>query len=175
MNYPNGHEFENRLLFPSQIKFDPLYQRDLDSRRAAKIAAEFDGDIFNEPKVSYRDGVYWCFNGQHSIAAWKILHNNKDIPVNCKVFKGMTWTEECDAFVKQNGIDKDPTTNERLRALYNAKNPDVVSMVNIATLCGFICDFATGQIRNRIVCTSTLFNCIKSTSSIKFNRTVVVL
>ena len=76
MSYPKGHEFEMKALYPSQIKYDPLYQRELDGKRAKKIADEFDGDLFNEPKVSYRDGAYWCFNGQHSIAAWKIFHKN---------------------------------------------------------------------------------------------------
>lgn len=161
MSYPKGHEFEMKALYPSQIKYDPLYQRELDAKRAAKIAAEFDGDIFNEPKVSYRDGAYWCFNGQHSIAAWKIYHKNQDKPVNCKVFKGMTWLEECEAFVKQNGLNKDPTTNQKLRAAYNSSNPDVVDMVDLAKLAGFIVDFSPNQATRRIICTSTLFRAYK--------------
>lgn len=161
MKYPKGHDFESKLLSPSLIKYDPLYQRELDGNRAAKIAAEFNGDLFNEPKVSYRDGAYWCFNGQHSIAAWKILHNNEDKPVMCKVFRGMTWLDECEAFVAQNGIAKDPTTNQKLRAAYNSKNPDVVTMVELATQAGFLVDFNRGQIQNRIVCTSALFKALK--------------
>lgn len=161
MKYPKGHEFELKILSPSLVKYDPLYQRELDGKRAAKIAAEFNGDLFNEPKVSYRDGAYWCFNGQHSIAAWKILHNNEDEPVKCKVFRGMTWLEECEAFVAQNGLSKDPTTNQKLRAAYNSGNPDVVTMKNLATQAGFIVDFNRGQIKNRIVCTSTLFKALK--------------
>lgn len=168
MSYPNGHEFEYKYLRPSQIKFDPLYQRELDAKRATKIAAEFDGDIFNEPKVSYRDGAYWCFNGQHTIVAWKILHKNQDKPVMCKVFKGMTWIDECEAFVKQNGLNKDPTTNQKLRAAYNSKTPDVVDMVEKANLCGFLVDFNQGQIRNRIICTSTLFKSYKALGAEKF-------
>lgn len=157
MKNPNGHEFEFRLLRPSQIRADPLYQRALDVKRVAKIAKNFNGDTFNEPKVSYRDGVYWVFDGQHSIAAWRQFHDNKDNPVQCKVFKGMTWIEECEAFIRQNGIKKDPTTNEKLRAAYNEKRPDVVQMVTGASLCGFVCDFSTSKTANRIVATSTLF------------------
>lgn len=159
--YPNGHEFELKALYPSQIKFDPLYQRELDAPRAAKIAEEFDGDIFNEPKVSYRDGTYWCFNGQHSIVAWRIYHKNKDKPITCKVFKGMTWLDECEAFVKQNGINKEPTTNQKLRAAFNSSNPDVVEMVELAKLAGFIVDFRQSKAQKRIICTSTLFKSYK--------------
>lgn len=175
MKYPNGHEFEQKALYPSQIRFDPLYQRELDAKRAAKIAAEFDGDIFNEPKVSYRDGTYWCFNGQHSIAAWKILHNNRDKMVLCKVFKGMTWLDECEAFMKQNGLNKDPTTNQKLRAAYNSKQPDVVAMVELAKTVGLIVDFSQSAMQNRILCTNALFRAYKALSSEAYTEMLTVI
>lgn len=157
MKYPNGHEFEHKLLRPSQIRVDPLYQRELDTKRVDKIAKEFDGDCFNEPKVSYRDGVFWVFDGQHSIAGWRKLHNGEDKLVFCKVYKGMTWLDECEAFVKQNGISADPTTNQKLRAQYNARNPEVVDMRQRAELCGFTVDFSKSKTPTRIVCVSSLF------------------
>ena len=49
MIYPKGHEFEYKVLKPSQMKTDPLYQRPLDIKRVEKIAKEFNGDIFNNP------------------------------------------------------------------------------------------------------------------------------
>ena len=162
MNYPKGHEFEYKWLRPSQLRTDPLYQRQLDIPRVEKIVKAFNGDTFNEPKVSYRDGVYWVFDGQHSLAAWRKYHGNEDKPIYCKVFKGMTWLEECDAFVRQNGIDKDPTTNDKLRAAYNSKDPDVVDMVDKASLCGFIVDFNASKTPSRIVATTALFRAYKT-------------
>lgn len=161
MKYPKGHEFEYRDLRPSQVVADPLYQRPLDQKRVERIAKEFDGDLFNEPKVSYRDGKYWVFNGQHSIAAWRAFHNGQDKLVRCKVFRGMTWLEECDAFMQQNGISKDPTTNEKLNAAFNSKNPDVVDMVNKCALCGFVVDFRLSKTPTRIVAVSSLFRAYK--------------
>ena len=161
MKYPKGHEFEHKYLRPSQIAADPLYQRPLDQRRVEKIANEFSGDLFNEPKVSYRDGKYWVFNGQHSIAAWRKYHNGDDKPVYCKVFKGMTWLEECDAFMKQNGLSKDPTTNEKLHAAFNSKDPDVVDMVEKAKLCGFDVNFSLSKTPTRIIALSALFRAYK--------------
>lgn len=157
MKYPNGHEFEHKWLRPSQVRADPLYQRELDLKRVDRIVKEFDGDIFNEPKVSYRGGVYWVFDGQHSIAAWRKITGDADKPIFCKVFKGMTWLEECEAFVKQNGIKADPTTNQKLRAQYNARHPQVVDMKARAELCGFVVDFSTSKTATRIICVSTLF------------------
>ena len=163
MRYPNGHEFEYKMLRPSQIRADPLYQRDLDTKRVDKIVKELNGDTFNEPKVSYRDGIYWVFDGQHTIAAWRQYHG-EDKLVTCKVFKGMTWLDECESFVRQNGISKDPTTNEKLKAEYNARNPEVVDMKTKAELCGFTVDFSLSKSSTRIVATSTLFRAYKSLS-----------
>ena len=161
MIYPKGHEFEYKVLKPSQLKCDPLYQRPLDMRRVERIAKEFNGDIFNEPKVSYRDGAYWIFNGQHSVAVWKKIHNNEDKPLTCKVFRGMTWLEECEAFIAQNGLDKDPTTNEKLKAEFNSNDPDVTDMVAKSELCGYTVDFIVSKTPTRIVATSALIRAYK--------------
>ena len=161
MIYPKGHEFEYKVLKPSQLKCDPLYQRPLDMRRVERIAKEFNGDIFNEPKVSYRDGAYWIFNGQHSVAVWKKIHNNEDKPLTCKVFRGMTWLEECEAFIAQNGLDKDPTTNEKLKAAFNSNDPDVTDMVAKSELCGYTVDFIVSKTPTRIVATSALIRAYK--------------
>lgn len=162
MNYPKGHEFEYRGLKPSQILVDKLYQRDLNTNRVDQIVREFNGDLFNEPKVSYRDGQFWVFNGQHSIAAWRKLHGGDDKSVLCKVYKGMTWLDECTAFIAQNGISKDPTTNERLRAAYEAKRPDVTGMVKGAELVGFTVNFKLCKCRNQIVAVAALFRAYKT-------------
>ena len=175
MNYPKGHEFEFKSLYPSQIKFDPLYQRELDTRRVDKIVKEWNGDLFNEPKVSWRDGAYWCFNGQHTIAAWKKLHNKEDKLIYCKVFRGMTWSDECDAFIQQNGISKDPTTNQKLKAQFNNSDPDVVDMVKKAALCGYTVDFSTNKTPTRIVATSALFRAYKALSPEAFLDMLTVI
>ena len=90
-----------------------------------------------------------------SVAAWVAKFDDK--PILAKVYKGMTWLEEMESFVLQNGISKDPTTNEKLRAQYNSKNPYVCNMVDCAERAGFLVDFGTGQRRNRISATSALF------------------
>ena len=45
------------------------YQRLLRMGKVAKIAANFSEYIANEPKVSYRDGRYFVFDGQNTIEA----------------------------------------------------------------------------------------------------------
>lgn len=154
MKYANGHEFEFRYLKPDQIKIDPLYQRRLDTNRVNRIAKEFNGDLFNEPKVSYRDGQFWVFNGQHSIAAWRKYYGENK-PVQCKVYKGMTWLEECEAFIAQNGISVDPTTNDKLSAALEARRPDVVGMVGGAELAGFRVSFKNSKATPNTICAAS--------------------
>ena len=101
MRYPNGHEFEYKMLRPSQIRADPLYQRDLDTKRVDKIVKEFKGDTFNEPKVSYRDGIYWVFDGQHTIEIVALKSGSRETPVWCMIYDDLVYTQEADIFANQ--------------------------------------------------------------------------
>ena len=80
------------------------YQRHLNANRVKRIAAEFDERIANAPKVSYRDGHYYVFDGQHTIAARKLLNNNSDLNIVCKVYSGLTEQQEALLFAQQTGV-----------------------------------------------------------------------
>lgn len=178
MEYLNGHDFQFRALYISQIKFDSSYQREVDMKRIRRIAKNFNGDLVNEPKVSERDGSYWCFNGQHTIKAWEYVCKEKGITaptILCKVYTGMTQSDESRAFVDQNGFSKDPTKNDKLRAQYNDGLAPIVDMVNRAREAGYIVDFAKGSAANRIVATGELFDTYCSLGAEKFSDMLFVL
>ena len=59
----------SQLIIPRET-----YQRELNPERVRKIVKEFDERVANEPKVSCRNGKYYVFDGQHTIAARKILN-----------------------------------------------------------------------------------------------------
>ncbi len=62
--------YREMTLSSSQLEVPrETYQRNFNVNRAKRIAEEFDERIANEPKVSYRDGKYFVFDGQHTIAA----------------------------------------------------------------------------------------------------------
>lgn len=175
MKYPKGHEFDYKPLRPSQIRFDELYQRELDAARVEEVVREFDGDTFNEPKVSYRDGAYWCFDGQHSIAAWRKLNDGVDRPLLCKVFHGMTWLDEANAFVKQNGLAKDPTTLQRLRTCYNSHRPDVSEMVAGAELAGFKVTFTKTKSGRNISAVGALFKSYQKLGYLRYQEMLTAI
>ena len=127
------HSYEYAMLYPEQIKKDPKYQRNIDPNRIKKITKHWDDDLVNPPKVSLREnGVYYVFNGQHTLTAWKKRYGNK--PIQCKVYRGLTETEEKDLFVKQEGFAKPVSKVDKLRAEFNSGTEDVVDMVRCAAL-----------------------------------------
>ena len=56
--------FDEMMIYSKNLEVPRnAYQRELNPNRVRKIAAEFDEHIANDPKVSFRDGHYYVFDG----------------------------------------------------------------------------------------------------------------
>ena len=86
------------------LEIPDAYQRKLNTERVAKIVAGFNERIANEPKVSFRDGHYYVFDGQHTIVARKHMNGNNDLPILCKVYYGMTEADEALLYAPQTEV-----------------------------------------------------------------------
>jgi hypothetical protein len=171
----NQVHFDYKMIHPKYLRTDPSYQRDLSLPRVNQIVKNFDVNLFNEPKVSKRDdGFYYVFNGDHSIAAHKIKFG-KDTPIRCKVYYGLTKEEEMRLFVQQNGISKTPTRKEKIRALANYEDPEVMGMINAAKLCGVEIEFKASQGVNKILAVDTAFSEYKSIGREMFINMLTVI
>ena len=74
--------FDEMMIYSKNLEVPRnAYQRELNPNRVRKIAAEFDEHIANDPKVSFRDGHYYVFDGQHTIAARKLRNGGQDLPI----------------------------------------------------------------------------------------------
>jgi len=170
------HSYEYTMLYPDQIKKDPKYQREIDIARIKKITKNWDDDLVNAPKVSLREnGVYYVFNGQHTLAAWKKRYGNR--PIQCKVYRGLTEVEEKDLFVKQEGFSKAVGLVDKLRAEFNSGDPDVTDMVSCIRIAGCSIDFdnRTSNAQNRINAVSTAFNVYKEVGHDNFINIIDIL
>ena len=98
------------------LEIPEAYQRRLNTDRVAMIVSRFDERIANEPKVSYRDGRYFVFDGQHTVSARKQMNGNADLPILCKVYYGMTEQDEALLFAMQTGDSAALTPSAKLRA-----------------------------------------------------------
>ena len=114
------------------LEIPDAYQRKLNTERVAKIVAGFDERIANEPKVSFRDGHYYVFDGQHTIVARKHMNGNADLPILCKVYYGMTEADEALLFSMQTGYSAALTPSARLRA--NLRGEDKASGASSASI-----------------------------------------
>ena len=137
------------------------YQRLLRMGKVARIAANFSEYIANEPKVSYRDGRYFVFDGQNTIEARKTCNGGRDLPIRCKVFYGLTKEDEATLFAIQTGNATCLTAGERLRANLVAENPDALYFVGITSNAGV--EFAYDGIRApwKIYCIETAYELYK--------------
>ena len=133
------------------------YQRNLNANRVKRIAAEFDERIANAPKVSYRDGHYYVFDDQHTIAARKLLNNNCDLNIVCKVYSGLTEQQEALLFAQQTGVSAPLTAGAKMRAKIRGGDPEAIAFLNATNRAGFGLSFAQSHAKWKIACIATAF------------------
>ena len=160
--------FEYKKLNTREISVDKLYQRDLKESKVRKIVKEFNPYLVNAAKVSFRDGKYYVFDGQHTIAALKAKRKGSDCQVDCKVFYGLTRLDEMELFIQQNGASSAVATNEKFRALYNNGDQEITSMVFLAEKAGFEIGFEKSQASNRIIALASLYKAFTILSAASF-------
>lgn len=140
------------------IKADPRYNRVVIKRHVEEIVKKFDPNLLDPCKVSFRDGVYWIFDGNHRLRALIERHNGKDdFFVDCKVYEGMTVADEARMFALQNGSTTKVSKDSVLRALYEAKDEEVVRFKNVTNLAGAKCTFNATNSPYCIKCYSTAY------------------
>ena len=170
-----GNKFDYLYIAPKFLRADDSYQRKIDHARVDKIVRNFDPNLFNEPKVSKRaDGFYYIFDGDHSVAA-HMMKFGKDAPIKCKVYYGLSREQEMQLFVQQNGISKRPTKIEKIRALNNYNDPEVVEMMESARIAGVSIEFGIDPAPNRIIAVDTAFSIFRSIGRTNFINMLCVI
>lgn len=82
----------------ADLSIDPKVQRQLDTTRAARIAADFDPDVIGVLHVSVRaDGAHVVIDGQHRLEAMKLLGwQTQKVP--CRLYHGLELADEAHLF-----------------------------------------------------------------------------
>jgi len=127
------------------------YQRDVDQKRVSYIVTNYDPHKFGIIKVSFRDGNYYVYDGQHRIAAFKVLNDDQDGFVKCEVHYGLTYEDEAKYFAEQYLGSKNVSIVYRWRALYEAKEEPVYSIVDSVRAIGIDVKFTKSKAANRII------------------------
>lgn len=148
---------EFKSINSKQILIDEEYQRQVDYLRVRKMVANYNPNLVNPIKVSFRNNKYYCFDGQHTLSMLKALNENKDLPVQCKVYYGMQEEDEARLFSEQNGLARAVQSNQKLKSLYVAGDVDVIEFKNAVEEVGIKCDFLNNGCDKKLICYSTAF------------------
>ena len=151
------------------------YQRELNPDRVRRIALHFDERVANEPKVSLRNGHYYVFDGQHTIAARVERNKRNPLPILCKVYKGMTESEEAMLFADQFGDSADLGAGIRLRALIFAGEPEACAFMKATESEGICIDYNQQRGKKRIGCVATALNEFRRIGTDKYREALKLL
>lgn len=140
----------------SVICVDESYQRKVKQSEIKAILKSFNPNVANMPKVSFRDGKYWVFDGQHTIVARETMNNNKPVQIECIVFTGMTQRDEKELFKLQVGTSSRPTSLDNFRADLNFKEPYAIQIVSTLELLGLEISMNGSTGDGKLACVSTV-------------------
>lgn len=133
------------------------YQHQIHKRQVDAIVANFDERIANEPKVSFRNGRYNVFDGQHTIKARVKRNENKPLDILCKVYYGMTLEDEAHLFAKQFGESHKLTGGEEIKALLVANDPKAIAFKDATESCGVYLDLEDSKGDHHLTCIKTAY------------------
>ena len=134
------------------------YQRTLDKKKVDRIVANFDERVANEPKVSVRNGKYYVFDGQHTIAARKKLNGGRDLEVLCKVFYDLSEKEEAMLFATQTGHSSKPTSGVTLKAKIIGNDPETIAFIKATEVVGLKPSYSDSKGKYQLRCINTAKN-----------------
>lgn len=149
---------EFKMIKAKFIFADPSYNRPIQVREVQDIIANFNPNIVEPLKVSYRDGKYWIFNGNHTLTALlEMSGHDPELQALCRVYYGMTREDEARLFAEQNGCARKVSSSYKVRALGVAKDKDVLDFANAVEEAGAKCTFKATGAPYHIKCYDTAF------------------
>ena len=156
--------YEYKKLNSNQLVSDKSYQRALDVKRVKKIVDDFNPKLVNPIKVSFRDGKYYVFDGQHTLKALVLRNGNKDLPVECKIYQGLTQEQEAELFSEQNGLSKAVDIAAKMRAKHLAGDKEIIELKQCIDNLGILFDFSKNKASNKIICYNAVYKIYKKYS-----------
>ena len=139
------------------------------------MSAEFTELIANPPKVSYRDGRYFVFDGQHTLVTRKSMNGGADLPIICKVYTGLTKEEEAILFSKQTGVSRPLTAGAELRAALVGKDAESIAFLNATESTGLQLGLDSYRAPWKIICIRTAFKEYKAYGADLYKEALTML
>lgn len=157
MNTLENHPYREVAINSAFLEVPAEYQRRLQMSKVRQMVAEFNDIIVNPPKVSYRDGHYIVFDGQHTVMGLKTRNNNEDLPIVCRVYTGLTKEEEALLFAQQTGASTPLSAGAKLRAKLVGKDAESLAFLAATEAAGLQLGFDSSRAGRKIVCIRTAY------------------
>ncbi len=167
--------YEIMLISSKDLIVPKAYQRRLRPSRVSRIVSEFDEHIANEPKVSFRNGCYYVFDGQHTIAARVKMNGGRDILIRCKVYRGLTESDEALLFAQQTGESAPLTASAEMRALIFAGDPMQLHSFAPQKLRASTLALSKDAVASGIICINTAFSEFKRVGAELYKEALAIL
>ena len=131
------------------------YQSSINPLRIKRIVRYFDKEQLQPIDVSLRDNKYYIVDGQHRVAALKMLSIKE---VLAKVHFYLTYEKEAKLYYELNNPQsrRTPTTGHRWNALLEAKTPKHLDIKGIVASNGFELGLTQNKIPNKIIALAKL-------------------
>jgi hypothetical protein len=155
----------------ADMKVSPKAQREYKESHAEGIAADFDLEAMGFPVVSHRDGNYYILDGQHRIAALKMIGYG-DQSVQCEVYEGLTEAAEAELFLRRDRR-KAVTAFDRFRIGVVADRPTETDINRIVMGSGL--RIATDQDPKSIAAVGALLKTYRNAGGKTLGRSVRLL
>jgi hypothetical protein len=123
-------------LIPVNLIFADRYQRRYEEiyKRAKEMAQNYKENEIGAIKVSFRDGKYYVFDGQHRLLATKMVGL---FYIMCEIFTGLTYEQEAEAFYRFGTNSKPITACQNINARLESKEEKVLKINDIANIHGY--------------------------------------
>lgn len=167
--------YEEKVLNSAYLEIPAEYQRELSIPNIERMSAEFTEWIANPPKVSYRDGHYYVFDGQHTLMTRKAMNGGADLPIICKVYYGLTQEEEAILFSRQTGVSAPLTAGAKLRAALFGKDAEAIAFLNATESTGLQLGLDSYRAPWKIICIRTAFKEYKTYGADLYKEALTML
>lgn len=144
------------------------YQRVLRESTVNKIVKEFDPVGLGNLLVSYRDGKYWVFDGQHRLSALKLLGAKS---ADCIVYNGMTYIDEAKAWDYFNTTKK-ATRLDKANSEFKRGEPLALALNSAVEECGLGIDYQNTGREGLIVAYTALESIYKQYGRERLTKTL---
>ena len=172
-----GGAGDERYLSTARLTSGLPYQRPVEERDVDRLIKEWDDRLLEPLIVSFRDGKFMVLDGQHRVSALRKMNGNKDVMVLCKVFTGMTYSEEARfCYLLDKGkrrLTLAQSTNALIESGSDAETEDIHRLIHEA---GFT--WALGKAHERdheIVVTRAIIKAYQELGPSSFSRMLSLL